>query len=79
MLAEDDQGTFNNIEMQCYELTIDSLIRTQLYGSKILRPQLKKGENYNQKVRKNIYCYIQKEFQEDISCWLQLLNEEQLF
>lgn len=32
--------------MQCYELTIDIIIRTQLYGSELLRQQLKAGENY---------------------------------
>ena len=45
-------------------------LKLQLHEEKVI---------YNQRIRNNINRYIQKVFQEDISKWLDELDEEQLF
>ena len=47
LLAEDEQGVLYNVEMQAYDMTIDIVIRTQLYGAEILRRQIDKGNSYD--------------------------------
>lgn len=47
LLAKDDQGIFYNVEMQTYDMTIDIVIRTQLYGAEMIRRQTNMGDDYD--------------------------------
>lgn len=47
LLAEDEQGVLYNVEMQAYDMTIDIIIRTQMYGAEILRRQIEMGNSYD--------------------------------
>lgn len=46
ILAKDDEGNFYNIEMQCYDIDKNEMIRFQLYGFRIVDHEARKGENY---------------------------------
>ena len=48
ILAKDESGHLYNIEMQCYDVTYDEIVRFQLYAYRALNDEMKKGMNYSE-------------------------------
>ena len=47
ILAKDEIGNLYNIEMQCYEITYEEMVRFQLYNFRVLSNEVKRGVSYS--------------------------------
>lgn len=48
VVAKDEKGNIYNIEMQCYRIEDEEMIRFQAYGFRIADTEIKKGKNYSE-------------------------------